>query len=525
MPASRRAGGISKRCECRGPDGKRLGSECSDLSKRSHGRHRVSQELPEDAEGCRRRFQRTGYANLKDAQGDLDKLRAILDLAGDDEDGQRRVGDLLAELQKTRGPIPEPTEVSRKLGVGVPLDGKMTVAEWLDTWITSKRTKATTTDSYASHIRVHLGAGLGHYRLDKLTVAHVQEFFDAIDDTNETVAAENQARREQEARCKWGKNSRPPAAESARLAVEREKLAAMPPYRLITGPATKQRIRATLRTALNAAIRRQLITFNPAQWVELDSGKRPKAVLWTEQHVAHWRKTGEKPSAVMVWAPTQIGAFLDEAEADRLYAFFHLVAFRGLRRGEAVGQDWRDVDLDGQSITIAKNIVVRQWTPEEGVPKTDGSAGTIALDSLNVEVLRAHRECQLQERQAWNRHAAEERAKGKDTADWTDTGKVFTDLDGAWLHPEKVSGAFRRICRRADLPPINLRDLRHCAATLIHAGGGDLHVIKETLRHSTIKLASDTYTSLLKEVDLEIAEKAAKVVPRARKPKRGPDPA
>lgn len=67
--------------------------------------------------------------------------------------------------------------------------------------------------------------------------------------------------------------------------------------------------------------------------------------------------------------------------------------------------------------------------------------------------------------------------------------------------------------------PINLRDLRHCAATLIHAGGGDLHAIKETLRHSTIKLASDTYTSLLKEVDLEIAERAAALVPRARKPR------
>ena len=132
MPASRRAGGISKRCECRGPDGKRLGADCPQLSKRSHGKHRVSQELPEDAEGTRRRFQRTGYTTAKDAQTDLDRIRAILDLAGDDEDGLRRVGDLLAELQTTRGPIPEPAEVSRKLGVGVPLDGKMTVGDWLD---------------------------------------------------------------------------------------------------------------------------------------------------------------------------------------------------------------------------------------------------------------------------------------------------------------------------------------------------------------------------------------------------------
>jgi integrase len=519
MPASRRAGGITKRCECRGPDGKLLSNACPQLAKKSHGSHAVRQELPPTADGKRRTFRRTGYAKVTDAQSDLTRLQAILDLPGDDEDAARRVGDLLQNAMRERLDIPEAGEVSRRIGVGVPLDGAMTVGDWLHTWVASKKTKTTTTSNYRSHIRVHLDPGVGHYRLDRFNVGHVQEFFDAIDASNEVIAAENQARREQEARAKWGKNSRPPAAESARLAIEREKLAAMPPYRPITGPATKQRIRATLRTALNAAIKRQLITFNPAAHVELESGKRPKAVLWTDQHVAHWRKTGAKPSAVMVWTPPQIGAFLDEAESSRLYGFFHLIAFRGLRRGEGVGQDWVNVDLDGQAITIAKEIVVDNWTVFEDVPKTDGSAATIGLDTVNVAVLRAHKVRQAEEREAWNRHAAEERAKGKDVADWVDTGKVFVDVDGKWLHPEKVSDEFRRICRRADLPTINLRDLRHCAATLIHAGGGDLHAIKETLRHSTIKLASDTYTSLLKEVDLEIAEKAAALVPRARKPR------
>ncbi|MEV6720572.1 site-specific integrase [Streptomyces xanthochromogenes] len=521
MPTSRRAGGITKRCECRGPDGKLLGKACPQLVKKSHGALMLRQELPLDADGKRRPFRRTGYGSVKDAQGDLDKLRAILDLPGDDEDAQRRVGDLLQNVMRDRLEIPDATEVSRRIGVGVPLDGAMTVGEWLDTWIESKKTRTTTTNGYRSHIRVHLRSGVGHYRLDRFNVGHVQEYFDSIDDLNEVVRAENEARREQEARCKWGRNSRPPAAESARLAVEREKLAAMKPYRLITGPATKQRIRATLRTALNAAIRRQLITFNPAAWVELDSGKRPKAVLWTDQHVEHWRRTGTKPSPVMVWTPTQIGAFLDAAEDSRIYAFFHLIAFRGLRRGEGVGQDWVNVDLDGNSITIAKEIVVDGWTPVEEAPKTDGSAATIALDSLNVAVLREHRVRQAAEREAWNAEAAQRRAEGKPANDWADTGKVFVEADGTWLHPEKVSDEFRRICRTADLPPINLRDLRHCAATLIHAGGGDLHAIKETLRHSTIKLASDTYTSLLAEVDLEIAEKAAGLVPRARKPRDG----
>jgi hypothetical protein len=94
----------------------------------------------------------------------------------------------------------------------------------------------------------------------------------------------------------------------------------MEPYRRIVGPATRQRVRSTLRAALNAAIAQQLITFNPAAHVELEAGKRPKALVWTEQRILHWKRTGEKPSPVMVWTPEHTGLFLDHVAEDRLYA-------------------------------------------------------------------------------------------------------------------------------------------------------------------------------------------------------------
>lgn len=507
MPASRRAGSISKRCECRGPDGRLLGSACPKLSKKNHGAHAVRQELPPTADGKRRTFRRTGYAMVKDAQRDLTRLGSVLDLVEDDPDGAVRVGDLLAAVMRDRAPIPEAAEVRRRLGVGVELDGKMTMSQLFESWLGSKKTRATTTNGYRSHVRVHLDPSVGHHRVDRFGVGQAQALFDAIADRADVVRAENAARREQLERATWKGGGRPPAAERERLAEERAKLAAMPPFRKATGPATVQSIRRTLRIALNYAISKQVTTFNAAKHVELQPAARPKGLLWTDERVARWRETGVRPSPVMVWTPAQLGAFLDAAEGHRLYAFFHLVAYHGFRRGEAAGQDWENISFERRTVTVAKELVVDGWTAIETDPKTAGSAGTVKVDAGTIEVLLAHKERQEQERAA-------RLAAGKS---WVDTGKVFAQEDGSWVHPETFSDTFREILASTDLPPINLRDLRHGAAALVKAGGGDLHDAKVKLRHSTIVLTSDTYMELFEEYEDELTERAAAVVPRARK--------
>ncbi|MCI0384516.1 tyrosine-type recombinase/integrase [Streptomyces sp. CNQ085] len=97
-----------------------------------------------------------------------------------------------------------------------------------------------------------------------------------------------------------------------------------------------------------------------------------------------------------------------------------------------------------------------------------------------------------------------------------ETGRVFTRENGEPLHPANVTRRFIELYEEAGLPPIRLHDLRHGAATLAHAAGADLKDIQEMLGHSSITITSDTYTSLLPEADLAIAEAAARLVPRAR---------
>lgn len=240
------------------------------------------------------------------------------------------------------------------------------------------------------------------------------------------------------------------------------------------------RISATLSWALQDAREEIGLELNAAGLAKLPSAKRPKPLVWTAPRVAAWRTSYQqrlaqakqqaahcpvnvfriwrdrkyRPSPVMVWTQEQTGLFLDRAVRHRLYALYHLVAFRGPRRGEACGVRWEDFDLDDAGTwTIRKELIQLGWEVEEDTPKTEASDATIALDSVTIVVLKAHRQRQRQAAQAWGDA-------------WVDSGYAFTREDGSALHPAHVTDQFERLAFEAGLPPIRLHDLRHGAATL-----------------------------------------------------------
>jgi integrase len=66
-----------------------------------------------------------------------------------------------------------------------------------------------------------------------------------------------------------------------------------------------------------------------------------------------WEREGWRP-VVGVWKAAQTAEFLRQVRGHRLYALFHLVALRGLRRGEAAGLRWSDLDLDAGMLTVSE---------------------------------------------------------------------------------------------------------------------------------------------------------------------------
>ncbi|TDD83494.1 hypothetical protein E1293_14520 [Actinomadura darangshiensis] len=58
-----------------------------------------------------------------------------------------------------------------------------------------------------------------------------------------------------------------------------------------------QRIRATLRSALADAVRQGLVAVNVAKLTKLQTGKRPKALVWTSERVTAWQTACEREIA------------------------------------------------------------------------------------------------------------------------------------------------------------------------------------------------------------------------------------
>jgi integrase len=205
---------------------------------------------------------------------------------------------------------------------------------------------------------------------------------------------------------------------------------------------------------------------------------------------------------VAVGTAGYLAAFLTAVVDDSLFALWWLIGLRGLRRGEACGLRWTDLDLDHGLLFVVRNRTTAGYRVVEGEPKTAAGVRAVALDKHTVKVLRDHRRRQLAQRERWI-------AAGKL---WHDSGYVFVRKDGSPIHPGYASGRFRLLVRHHDLPPIRLHDLRHGAASLAHEAGADLKTLQDLLGHSSIVVTADTYTSVLPLAQRRCADATAKLV-------------
>lgn len=316
------------------------------------------------------------------------------------------------------------TALQRDLDRGLPVpDDRLTVGQFLDRWLEASvkpSVRPRTYESYAGHVHRHLKPALGQIPLSRLSPAQVQDFL----------------------------NKRIESGLS---------------------PTTAISIRATLRRALNMAMRWELVVRNVATLIDPPKPGKFRARPWT---------------------PEEASAFLEAARGNRLEALYNLVMATGLRQGEALGLRWEDVDLDAGIFTVRHSLQSRGGKRFLTEPKTASSVRLLPLPAFVVRQLRDHRARQNRERLL----AGEA---------WEDSGLVFTTRTGRPMEGTDVTKRFQKLTRQAGLPQIRFHDLRHTCGTFLLAKGVDLQVIKQVLGHTTIAVTSALYAHVTPALEHE----------------------
>lgn len=122
--------------------------------------------------------------------------------------------------------------------------------------------------------------------------------------------------------------------------------------------------------------------------------------------------------------------------------------------------------------------------------RTRNERRRIRLTRPLVAVRRGHRKKQLEERSQ----------AGKD---WRETGLVFTTKFGGPIEPRNVNRMFAALCRRAEVRPIRVHDLRHSCATSLFTMGVEAPTVQRILRHSSITVTTGTYLEVIDSVQRE----------------------
>jgi integrase/predicted RNA-binding Zn-ribbon protein involved in translation (DUF1610 family) len=244
---------------------------------------------------------------------------------------------------------------------------------------------------------------------------------------------------------------------------------------------TVHHVHACLHKACRDAVRWGHIPRNP-----LDVADPPRA-------------QGDGSKEMQTWSAEQLKAFLNTVADERLYGLWHLIAMTGMRRGEAIGLRWSDVDLEASRLAVRRALIPINREVVVSEPKTAKGRRLIALDAATIEVLKAQAARQLDEQKEWDEA-------------WVETGLVFTAANGAALDPESVSRYFRLAVKKAMLPTIRLHDLRHTHATLALQAGIHPKVVSERLGHATVSITLDTYSHAIPAMQEEAAALIAELV-------------
>jgi integrase len=194
----------------------------------------------------------------------------------------------------------------------------------------------------------------------------------------------------------------------------------------------------------------------------------------------------------------QITELLAGLEGHALFPIASLALATGMRRGELLGLQWSDVDLDKAMLRVERSVEETRAGLRIKSPKTKRGRRNVALPPAAVTMLREQRKRQIELRLALGQG-------GQPTL-------VFSTVEGKLLSPDNLSRDWRRVCNAKKLPRVSFHALRHTHASVLISAGEDILTISRRLGHSKASVTLDTYGHLMEGSDAAAARAIEEVL-------------
>jgi integrase len=156
----------------------------------------------------------------------------------------------------------------------------------------------------------------------------------------------------------------------------------------------------------------------------------------------------------------------------------------GMRQAEILGLRWRDVDLEGMSISVVQVLYKRMGVCIFKQPKTSGSSRRMSITPKLAYYLREYkREREILYLELGSILSLDD--------------LVFGNVDGGPLDPNTLSHHFHLIIDRLGYGRVRFHDLRHTFASIMLLRGAKPKVISECLGHASVAFTMDVYSHII----------------------------
>lgn len=250
-------------------------------------------------------------------------------------------------------------------------------------------------------------------------------------------------------------------------------------------------VKAYAAKVLDFAIKRGYIQTNPFALIDLPTNYSKKAIGADEDKVENF------------YSREQLKEFISCLEREnnhKAYVLFRLLAFSGMRKGEALALTWNDLNFTSNELRINKAISEGKYNRLYVKSTKTGDSRTIKMDDKTMTILKEWKKKQKQDYFILGINTTQPKQL------------VFSNEKNEFIKPQKTIKWINQIQKKYKLAKVTTHGLRHTHCSLLFEAGASLKEVQDRLGHSDVKTTMNIYAHVTKKAKEEAILKFASYI-------------